>query len=1648
MNRNAILAAAVALLVGIWSGLVLAQVGAGPRPLMPFAGVEGDGAARSADAPRAGVPTASGMAFMRLRLDNAGAAPRACLEFSRPVSIDPAINLSDFIRLEPAAAFTTEVSDTLLCLAGLPYETDSKVTILEGLPAQDGEVTRSEETFQLSFGDRPAYVGFVGSGVILPRNEADGVAFETVNVSELEVQVLRVNDRILSQRVVETGATIAEGSWDYYDFTGAGQDVGVEVYKGRIPVDAGNRRNETITTVFALGAALRRIQPGAYIVKVRDASPEVNVEGENADSRPAAAYRWILYTDMALQTFRGATGLDVVARSLTSARPMSNVTLTLVAENNDELARSRTDSQGRVRFNQAVMDGEGPQRARYVMAYGREGDFAALDLDRAALDLTDRGVDGRRTPGDIDAYLYTDRGVYRPGERVRVTGLLRDGAGRAITTRPSTLIVYRPNGTEAMRQRLLPAEQAGAVARNVMIARGAPRGVWRVDLAVDGQEANAGTVSFSVEDFVPQRLRVALTGQPGPLLSGGAQALAIDAQFLYGAPGASLAVDAEARLQVEVNPFDQFPDYRFGRADESFNEQIIQIASTVTDAAGKAELVLSAAEVPQTSLPLRARVVATVSDPGGRPVRESLSVPVRTTGIYLGVRPSFENDAVPENGSPQFQVIAVNPQGQAGAARGVRWTLVEEDWSYDWYLDGGEWRWRRTGRDIPVDGGEVSITPGQPATIGANRLRGGSYRLVLRHEQSGAETSYQFGVGWGGAESDRDTPDMVTVAPPTDPVRPGGRARVEIRPPYAGQAQIVIATDRVHDIRTINVPAGGTSIDVPVSAAWGGGAYVLVTVMTARDPANLPVPRRAVGVGYISVDTAARELQVSVGQDLARVRPRGPMLVPVNVTNIPRGETAYVAIAAVDEGILQITKYESPNPIEWFFARRALGVELRDDYGRLLNPNLGAPAQARSGGDSLGGEGLTIVPQRTVALISDVVPVRNGRAEINLAMPDFNGEVRLMAVAWSASAVGALAQPVTVRDPVVAELSLPRFLAPGDQAQAALTLDNLEGPEGRYTVRFAGQGAAAFNQATVSFTLNRDAQARALVPLAASTTGLSNLSLTLDGPSGFAPITRTFDIETRAPYMPMAIATVAQQGPGMSYTLPRDVLEQFLQGQGNAVVSYSNLRGIDPAPLLDSLSRYPYGCSEQLTSVATPLLYMGELAAQIGARDARGVRQRLQETATQLLDRQGTDGAFGLWRANDNAASPWLGAYVTDFLQRAKAAGIVVPDEPMTQAYRALQTVARPDSYAASGYDMSVYQWPGNTDTQALLRSRAAAYALYVLAKAGQADIAALRYMHDARLRNEPSPLARAHIAAALQRMGDTARARSAFRMAEEALGYRNPGDWYQTPVRDVAAVLALAAEAGQTELVDRLAQRLERDAPDPISMSTQEQAQVLLAAHALLARGQVNVSLNGQAGAGQRVVANAARIAEGLTFRNDGQGNIWRTLTVSGAPRQAPPATSQGFALFKSIYSFTGGSVDLNAVRQGDRLVIVVGGEPEAARTHPALVADLLPAGLEIETVLGPEDGLGTPQWDGSRRSGPFAFVGELSTGRVTEARDDRFIAAIDVTGSPFRFAYIARAVTPGTFAMPGANVEDMYRPGVFARTSTGRMRILPREG
>jgi uncharacterized protein YfaS (alpha-2-macroglobulin family) len=443
-----------------------------------------------------------------------------------------------------------------------------------------------------------------------------------------------------------------------------------------------------------------------------------------------------------------------------------------------------------------------------------------------------------------------------------------------------------------------------------------------------------------------------------------------------------------------------------------------------------------------------------------------------------------------------------------------------------------------------------------------------------------------------------------------------------------------------------------------------------------------------------------------------------------------------------------------------------------------------------------------------------------------------------------------------------------------------------------------------------------------------------------------------------------------------------------------------------------------------------PLLYFNDVALLgYGPADPK-IEDRVQDAIWRIIDMQSTDGSFGMWGPYATPAAEWLQVYALDFLVRARERQMAVPQASLQRALAFLNRAA--DKFAPNSQ----------------------AYAWYVLAKAGLADPGRVRYFQDSNSDRDgiKGGLAWAQLAAALNLVGEPGRARLALIKAQQQIDQRDTSDYYGSALRDRAAILALAPEAGGREAVTMVMGSVrERLTVRVRESTTQEQAWLLLAARALGGGGELAYALNGESrkAPNDPVVINpdAASLARGLRLRNEGTAPIWLQVTARGVPRDPQAAGANGLAVHRQFLTLDGKPADLAAVRQNDRFIVSIVGRRLTGAYHELALLDLLPAGFEIESVINEET-----------QKAYASFLPKITSARIAEGRDDRFFAAFDLGRSPydsgrgssfytaFHVAYVVRAVTPGTFALPAVQVEDMYAPRFFARSAMGRVIIAPR--
>jgi len=1613
------------------------------------AGEAAPNAAKQQDAPR-----------LALRfLDVATGKPRgeneACLTFDEALS--PETDYAPFIevrRLSPKGELpgtpvkpALRVSGDELCVGALDHGFVYRIVMGQGLPAASGATLAAGAEARAILADLPSRVRFTGNGFIVPRRDQRGVPLETVNASTLKIQVYRLGDRGLVPEFRQAWST---RSLEYYAVNDIVRNRGTLVWSGDMAVEG--PRNKAVTTLFPLQEVMPQRRPGAYLVVAQIPStgtqPAAEQSADDADDSADESEngwqlsrsgrftaQWIVDSDIALSTIKGNDGLHVIARSLSTAKPLAGVEIALLSQGNDELAKVKTDAKGEVSFEQSLMRGRGGAQPAAVMAFGPDQDFALQQLERPSLDLADQGVSGRPYPAVYDAYLYADRGVYRPGEAVRLVAMLRDRNAIAVEGQRAMLVIRRPSGAEA-RRLTLEAAGPGLYETAIELPRGAARGIWSVQFHLDPTAEPLSRLDFDVQDFMPQKLRVEASSAAEQITPDKPLSASIQADFLYGAPGADLPVEASVSLEVDRTPFENLKRFRFDQAGDTPAPVVEQLDGTKTDAKGHAEVTWSpSGKRPLAGQPIKARLTAGVAEPGGRVTKAELVRPVRDMPAYIGVRSTFADNRIGYQQDATFEVIAVDGQG-AAMERTVQVQLYEEIWDYQFYRIDNRWQYNATVRDKLVETRRIPVGKDRPASVTFRKLDWGRYRVATSDANGTHMSSARFRAGWVQT-SETEAPDRVDVTVEKPVYRTGETARVAIKGPTGGIATVHVATDRILHSQVVQVPPGGTRVSLPVTEAWGPGAYVLVSLVRPLSAGGPREPVRAVGTAWIGRDTSERRLSVKVDAP-QRIQSRGKLDVAVSVGAERGSEPVFVTLAAVDEGILQITRFASPKPDEHFLGRRALGVELRDSYTQLLLAE-GRVGRLRSGGDEMGGAGLEVVPIRIVALFSGLVRAdANGVAKVSFDVPDFNGELRLMAVAQTRSRVGQAEARVIARDPVVAELSPPRFLSPGDSAELTLSIHNVDGARGDYAVTVGGADAVSVaGSGRASFNLNTgDRRTQTFTLKAANTIGTGNVRLAVTGPNGMR-IEREWPIAVRGSAYPMTVARYTVLKPGESTRVRSADLSGFIPGSERVSLSFSALEGFDVAGLLQSLDLYPYGCSEQITSRAMPLLSFADpnLLGPEQGKTADGVKRRVQEAIDTLLERQSGNGGFGLWRADDDYASPYLVLYVIDFLSEAKRRGYKVPDSALLAARQWISRSTRNLRFDGSG----------RRDAQAF---QTAAYANYLLSREWQPEIGDLRYLADRSANQADDPLALAQLGAALALAGEDSRARTVMARAEKQIGRNDGYDYYRSPLRDTAAVLALALETKDMPVAERMRARVIANVIKPDELNTQEKTWLLRAA-SRLGVDQPQIAVNGVAlgtsrGPAVALAPTPAEIKAGFEARNAGTRPTWQNLTVHGVPARAPDASSSGYTLEKTYVSLSGQLIDPQKLRQNDRLIVVLSGRLMSEGRRQAVLVDMLPAGWEIESVITP-NGAETYTLD------------KLSRAQTQEARDDRYVAAFEVGDNrnsyrndddsrEFRFAYLVRAITPGAYAQPAAVVEDMYRPANYARTAAGRVSVQAR--
>lgn len=1522
---------------------------------------------------------------------------RACIAFTLPLSSTGNTHPGDYVTTTPVIpSLAVEEDQGKLCLTGVPPGTTTVVTLHPGLPGIAGSKLDKPLTVRLTLPNRSPSLLADPSHYIVPASNPPAIGFASVNVSKVKLQIARVAERGLLTFLSNHPLLNPGGDDNELDDNNA-----AIVFTGNAAVPD-FVRNKLMHTVLPLADVMK--QPGLYAVSLAPDDGTPNRYGA------LNLLQLVLRTDIAPTTWRGADGLTVQLRHFTNAGPIAGANVALIAGDNAILATATTDPEGMAHFAAPLLAGPGGEAPAALHITGPDHDFALVDLKSAPFDLTDRGVSGRRQPKPIDPYLWLDRGIYRPGETLHVGALLRNPTIKPLDV-PLHLIVRRPGG-QVFADQVVRWSNDSSIVEPITLSPGAQGGTWTIALAVSDKTPALASRSFTVAAFVPARLAVDFTKQtafkPSEMNH---QPLSV--RFLYGAPGANLTGSASVHITTDATPFADFKDYRFGLQSEIANAPLLQPTLPETDAKGATSVPIDLTHLPDTTHALQAEVSVTINDPSGRAVTRSTTVPITPKAALLGIKPDFKDGAVDQGAKPSFELVAVGPDGKPVTMQ-ADLSLVRQDYEWGVIWNASVARWRFTYINRPVLSRTVTITTGQPLHLELPALPYGRYRLrIIQHDGGLAASSTVFYSGWV-TSSNPGVPARLTVARDKQIYAAGDTAHLHITAPFAGHATLVIANDKVISTRDFDLPKDGADLDVPVAADWGAGAYAIVHLYRPADTTT--PPDRAIGLAWLGLTPGDRQLPVQF-QVQPLYRPDRDVSFAVKTT-----PGAYVTLAAVDEGILALTDFQSPNPIAHFFGKRSLGVDIADDYGALLRLAEGNATTLHVGGGGNFGPAQPPIPQTIVSLFAGPVQAGpDGIAHFTFHLPDFNGQIRLMAVAWKDNAVGSASTDVISRHKLIADLLLPRFLSPGDRADIGVMLQNLDLPGGRFTLHLAASGAV-HGAASATLDLHPSVRQMMRTTLTADAIGTGRITLDVTGPDSYAQH-RERDISVHLVRAPVTLLTASTLPPGGKATLTPD-LAPFVPGSATATLTLGNHLPFDPTAFMQALHGITYRFLEASVSRGLPLTALTGPAA---GPDRQG---RLADAVEDVLDDQRYDGAFGLWSSQDDA-QPWLTAYATDFLLRARKAGVSVPAPPLESALDWLQREVNRNPAA----------------------EQAQIYAAYVLALDNRAPAGAIRVM-DSDANAIDHPLARAQLGAALNMIGEPDQARKAFAAAQKI---HNRGgyfwwmgqDWnagYGTPLRDAWAVPAIIRESGM--LPDQwptLAANLPGAGIHPDSLNAQELAFAGLAAADFAGPPTtLSLTLDGKPVTAEQAIVQPIKAPTSID--NTGAQPVPAVIAATGIPAAAPRAEEHGMSLDVAFYTPDGQPLDVARLDQNTVFVMVISGRATDSAPHHAILTAGLPAGWELAGNIS------------SGEVHDMPWLGTLTAPRAQAAADDRYMAAFtlyppcgnistcDDTGhdEEFRTAVELRAVTQGQFVLPGAALVDFSHPLVRGTTADQTVTVL----
>jgi hypothetical protein len=1510
-------------------------------------------------------------------------------------------------------------------------------------------------------GPYPRALTFLGQGALLPLSGDRRVGFIARDVGRVQVEIGRVLPNQLQH--------LAPQMWDFSHpgLYGGMEDKLVERFATTRDYSA-TPPGKPVYDSIDVGQYLRdqtQSRRGLFLLRVRQVArrPAGVEEGEDPEGDVGGGYggiedkRLILVTDLGFVVKQSKDGSrDVFVQSIGTGLPVEGARVELVGSNGLPVLATTTDAGGRAQLPKPP-----PQlrreRTPQMIVVQRDADFSFMpfntgnrELDLSRFDTG--GVVNAKSAQQLSTYLFSDRGIYRPGETAHLGAITRTADWKAsLGGLPLDFEITDPRGLVVSRTQLaVSASSFDEISYTSPPA--APTGTYEAVayLAKDAKHREMlGSTSFKVQEFEPDRTKVqldlAVTPIEGWLKPDDVKAR-ITVAHLFGEPAGKRRVEGELSLTPALPRFSRHPDYRFSIGEvleEPYHERL---AAAVTDDKGMAEFILDLKRFVGRAYRLNVLGRAYEAE-GGRNVAAQNSAIVSEAPSLVGVKPDGDLTFVRRTSARAAHWLAVDQRLAPVAAEGLTLEWVQRKFVSVLTRQGnGTLQYVSRQKEVVRNTRSVRIASGG-SSFPLPTDEPGDFVLVLRNASGAALNSLSYTVAGQANLSrslERDAELQVQLDKPA--YAAGDTIQVSIRAPYVGAGLITIERDRVYRHQWFKTTTTSSVQQITLPPDFEGNGYVNVQFL--RDPSSdeLFMSPLSHGVAAFAPDLAART------QPITLVAPRQVKPGATLTMTLTPGEASRVAVLAVDEGILQVARYKNPDPLGYFFQKRMLEVDTKQILDLILPDLKRFIALAAPGGDADGGFARHLNPfnkkrKPAVAYWSGVVDVGRGGRELKYTVPDyFNGRLRIVAIGASGRRMGVTEVTTTVRGDFILTPNVPATVAPGDEFSVSVGVFNNSGGSGpiRLDAKL-GPGLSAVGAASVELQIPEKKEGVAEFRVKANAVlGAAALAFTARRGAASARVEESVGVRPAAPFRThLTLGRV----DGASATSP--LAREMYSEHRKVDAAVSTLPLVWGQGLTAYLGEYEYTCTEQLVSkgVSALMLMSRPEFGSISKPDARP----LDATFSTLRGRANDQGGLGLWASTPQTAE-FPTVYAAHFLVEAQERGQKIPQDILANLDGWLTRFAL-------------------TPASSLGDARLRAYAVYLLARQGIKPAAALSNVEQELTKRYtktwPTDLAAAYLASTyrvMQRNDDADRIVKAVPWSTQKKDF---GDevYYDTVVHDAQLLYLLAkhfpARLGATPPA----------ALETISKAVSgNQASSLSAACTLLALDAVakaaagtstlGISEIGKDGreralplpSGAMPKVSVAETTAQVKFSQRGAALAYYAINESGFDKRPLAAeVSQGVEIIREFVDAKGSP--LSRVVVGDEFFVRLRVRATSRDRQPQIaIVDLLPGGVEPVLELQAPADSSTPEDDpamqrqrGMSRALPVGLSDKSDwTPDHVDVREDRLILYGDAGRNVGTFVYRVRANNPGVFQAPPAFAEGLYNRTVVGSSRAAALEVV----